>query len=1315
MRRCVRRHRGVFMRLARLVREALLRVRSSVRLVAVAATLCLATIGAASVVKAQEAAEPVTVDFRSGPDFGRMVLTFPNLNLLPPHKVTSDSGVLVIQFDQPVSLNAEAAVTRLADYVLIVRTDPDGFGVRMALARSVKVNVMEAGPQLFVDFLPGTWKGEPPRLPDEVVTALAKKADEMAKAAAAAQRLIAETEKPIRIDVSAARAPTFSRLNFKWNVPFDVDFRRTDLGVDLRFNRLSMPDLTAIRSDPPPFVNDITAEQGDEGLVVHILTDSVADVRAYKDDDSYVVDVRGPDNPAAMTPLDRALQAAVAPLPAVPAGATQAVSAGGSDAPDHAAPKADHGAPATSHEATGPADGNAPHAAPAAADHVTAVPGQATPSASHEVAAPADGEAPHAAPATADHAAPAPDQAVPAASHQVAAATHAETTPPGGTPPTASEVAAATPPTDSPSEHMAQVSPARPVIVSSAEKPRADIAELPENAVARALVDGVIRVESERVGQAVHITFPYKKEVGAALFMRDSTLWIVFDDTAPIDAATLQDAFVGFARSIEPTTIDGAQLIRIEMTDRFVSTMSPDGPKWIVTIGELVTDPTRPLSIGRQVHPDGSKSLDIPFGPVSRIHKLTDPHSEDAVIVVTGKGQARGFVKPHAFAELDALASIHGLALLPKVDDLTVTSDGILVSIGRPGGLAVSTLAEEKKATLFDLPAALGSSVARKAAVIDFGEARNVDAASYWQTRHKLMTDVAQARDLPERVDRWYKAATFALAQGLGPETTGILDLVGKLAPEETVSNRMVALRAGGEYFTYRPDRTLKLLERRELEDSPDAAVWKAMALSDLGRHADSVPEFAKGDAVIGSFPPVIQRRYALSHIASAIDLKDYTTARDLLARLDPSSVSASERARLDLLNALARDAAGHALDAVTLLSNIVRENKGPIAAEATYRLVQLQRREGLITLDQAIDRLEQLAVTWRGDEMELKTLRLLGQYSIERGNYRRAFEVMRVAEQVNPDSITSRQMTEEMQAAFSQVFLDKRNSDLSPVQALSLYYDYRELTPSGRRGDAMVRKLADRLVEVDLLPQAASLLEYQVKNRLRGAARAQVAADLALVYLLDDRPDKALFTLSTTRQASLPVAIERQRRTVEAKAMAESGNPDGALEVLMPLDGVEIGRLKADIMWSADRYAEAGAAYERTLGARWTDAMPLSDSEQLAVLKAGIAYTLSGDRMSVDRLRSKYTEKMAPTANGSAFDAVTGPIVASGSDFQSIVKSIANADTMKSFLADYRKRYLDVETGDKPDMVVPPEGATAPAQPESNASVDAGGATSAG
>ena len=45
-----------------------------------------------------------------------------------------------------------------------------------------------------------------------------------------------------------------------------------------------------------------------------------------------------------------------------------------------------------------------------------------------------------------------------------------------------------------------------------------------------------------------------------------------------------------------------------------------------------------------------------------------------------------------------------------------------------------------------------------------------------------------------------------------------------------------------------------------------------------------------------------------------------------------------------------------------------------------------------------------------------------------------------------------------------------------------------------------MIRRLADRLVSVDLLDQAADLLQYQVDHRLQGAARAQVAIRLGVI-----------------------------------------------------------------------------------------------------------------------------------------------------------------------------------------------------------------------
>src|SRR5258705_3009099 len=100
----------------------------------------------------------------------------------------------------------------------------------------------------------------------------------------------------------------------------------------------------------------------------------------------------------------------------------------------------------------------------------------------------------------------------------------------------------------------------------------------------------------------------------------------------------------------------------------------------------------------------------------------------------------------------------------------------------------------------------------------------------------------------------------------------------------------------------------------------------------------------------------------------------------------------------------------------------------------------------------------------------------------------------------------------------------------MKPVDALAMFYEFRELTPIGRRGDEMIRRLADRLAAIDLLDQAAELLQYQVDKRLEGAARAQVAARLAMVYLTNRKPDRPIASPRLTRMADLSGELRPQR-----------------------------------------------------------------------------------------------------------------------------------------------------------------------------------------
>src|SRR5258708_8207037 len=130
----------------------------------------------------------------------------------------------------------------------------------------------------------------------------------------------------------------------------------------------------------------------------------------------------------------------------------------------------------------------------------------------------------------------------------------------------------------------------------------------------------------------------------------------------------------------------------------------------------------------------------------------------------------------------------------------------------------------------------------------------------------------------------------------------------------------------------------------------------------------------------------------------------------------------------------------------------------------------------------------------------------------------------------MRPNSEPARAGQDAAVALFAQLFLSPRGDDLPAVDALGIFYESRELTPIGRRGDEMIRHLADRLVAVDLLDQASELLQYQVDKRLEGAARAQVAARLAMDYLTNRKPDRAIGAPRTTRNDDLSGGLRQPR-----------------------------------------------------------------------------------------------------------------------------------------------------------------------------------------
>jgi tetratricopeptide (TPR) repeat protein len=347
-------------------------------------------------------------------------------------------------------------------------------------------------------------------------------------------------------------------------------------------------------------------------------------------------------------------------------------------------------------------------------------------------------------------------------------------------------------------------------------------------------------------------------------------------------------------------------------------------------------------------------------------------------------------------------------------------------------------------------------------------------------------------------------------------------------------------------------------------------------------------------------------------------------------------------------------------------------------ASEATLRDIMLRQKRDELSAADALPELEKLAITWRGDELEVKAQQLLARLYANVGRYPESLAAARSATNLQPNSEPARQSQDESRALFAQLFLGNKGDDMPPIEALATFYDFRELTPVGRRGDEMIRRLADRLVAVDLLDQAAELLQYQVDKRLEGAARSQVAAKLAMIYLMNRKPDRAIAALRTSRIADLAGEVRQQRLLLEARAQSDIGRHDLALDIISNSGGREAIRLRSDIYWAARRWRESSEQIELYLGERWRDFKPLSAGEKSDVLRAAVGYALAEDSLGMARFREKFAPLMADTADRVAFDTASQPAASNSAAFAAIAKMAASVDTLEGFLREIRTRFPD-------------------------------------
>jgi len=1203
-------------------------------------------------------------------------------------EVTTAGSILIIRFSRPVDIPVEKLSEAAPDYVSAARRDPDGSAIRLSLLRRVTVSTMAAGERIFVDMLPDGWKGPPPSLPMEVVRELAERA-RAAERALRLQRAEGEARKRPPIRVRALVQPTFVRFVFEMPDGVSASSVLNDQKLTLQFNAILIFDLADAKVAAPPNVASIGQRVDIGKTMVDIALIGDVDVHSFREERNYIIDVafQQPEKAKALSlptadaahDSKPAADASHGPKPPAPASGMVAARPGGESSPDR---RTNDIVPPTSDDIARQMKADArPVATPKAPS--TAV---ADAPKSEHAASPASASEAHAPPPSASP--PAAAEVSPPVKPVEAAA--AETKPEVTDAPKKVTTAETKPGAAEIKPGAADVRPGAAEAVAGEPKPGP--VETRSAAADRApgSSDGSARVEAIRDSEGLRLNFSFTSPTPAASFRRGDTVWLVFDSTAPLDLESIRAKSGSIIGEVSRVPLETGQAIRIRLNRPQVHALSAEeragGTVWTETFADRVLASPQPLTVTRNVTDPALANVVVSLANPGRLHRLTDPEAGDTLLVVTASPPIRGFIKRQDFVDFSVLDSAQGVAIRPNAEDVAVERAPDKIIVGKPGGLTLSPVG---------ISAERAPTAVRPLFDIDDWHNNQKDR---FILREDALVRAAASAEPEQRAQARLDLARFYMARSMYPEAKGVTNLILSDSDPRTDEAAVLMVHGVASILMGRPEQALKDFASPVVGNNYDSQLWKGLAFARQGKWGDAREKFKNVEFAIASLPLELQRIVTMDAMRASLEVKDYAGAARRRAELDVVGLPPELKPGFAVLAGRLAEALAQDQDALDDYTFAVKSPNREAAAEAKQLEIALRLRRKEISQADAQRELETLSVTWRGDAIELKTLQMLSMIYNESGRYPEALAAARAASKLQPNSEISRQAQDAASALFSDIFLSAKGDDLPPVEALGMFYEFRELTPIGRRGDEMIRRLADRLAAIDLLDQAAELLQYQVDKRLEGAARAQVAAKLAMVYLTNRKPDRAIAALGSTRIADLNGELRQQRLLLEARAQSDVGRHDLALDILTNITGREAIRLRSDIYWAARQWRESSEQIELYYGDRWRDFKPLNSAERSDVIRAVVGYALADDAIGLARFREKFAPLMTGEADKLAFDVASKPATGSSAEFAEIAKLAASVDTLEGFLREMKARF--------PDATGRPSSEGARAEPSSTATL---------
>lgn len=741
------------------------------------------------------------------------------------------------------------------------------------------------------------------------------------------------------------------------------------------------------------------------------------------------------------------------------------------------------------------------------------------------------------------------------------------------------------------------------------------------------------------------MTFPWRKRVASAVFVREGILWVVFDEVAEIDVHELKRfpdndlIFLGETPSLKVTLLrfraDNYNNLQVRKSDK----------RWIISFGgeqktekkdqdkkkQDITNITPIYSI------QDNKKVILDAGIYSTpVIKIIDPMVRDELKIIPIFEQKK-ILKQHDMVDVVLLQTAQGIAAVSKADNLRITAGYvpeelfILMQSGHSHMNAKKNIRAEENTQIVAI---------KPQSLVDFTDLTINDGEKFYAAVKELQRGISFLNGEAKNHYR-FEFAKLYLANQMYQESLNVMHQIDKDLSAMSGSYMYQFTKAVAYYMNEQYEEAYRMLQaidiegadlseqsRQEIEFWKKAAKFQLPHLTDVKAPDQDMLSYKKyQDLFMLTYPKTLQNHFALQSIKQYLGLNKNEEASILLDSLvaedipDPSMRNEYFYLKGVYLTKMGDIERGMDLweDVTTDLSD--RKNR----AKAEFAEARLLYNLGEIDIEEAIERFNQVRFIWRGDEIEREAFRILGQIYIDNGQYPEGLRAWRSILSYFPSDKETLKIANRMSRYFTEIYTGEQINEMSEIDALGLYYEFRELTPIGELGDKIVQELAERLVRADLLNRAAALLTHQIKFRLKGKKKTEAGARLAEIHLMNKNAKLAIQALIKTDEENMPIDRWTTRQLLKAEANIVLEDYDEAIANLKGVPGSQASIYVGHAYWEKQDWPNVIASLEPLFTVK-DNPLPVDQKISDAMIKLAVAYTYAQRRDDLLRLYRNFS-----------------------------------------------------------------------------------------